>query len=71
MLDSISVALTKANFPEGTKIKLTKLVQGVPENTVGVIDFVDDAGMIFIETPGNLPNFSFNKRDFGKSFVLA
>lgn len=70
-MDSINAALVRVDFPEGKKVRLTKLVHGVPENTIGVIDFVDDAGMIFIETPGNLPNFSFTKREFGKSFVLV
>lgn len=70
-MDSVDVALVKANFKEGTKVRFTKLVSSVPENTLGVIDFVDDAGVIFVETVGSLPNFSFNKRDFGRYFVLA
>lgn len=68
-VDSVEVALVKAEFPEGTKIKAINSTRGVPENTIGVVDFVDDAGVIFVETPGSIPNFSFCKCELGKNFI--
>lgn len=46
----IKISGIQARYSEGTAVVLFG-VNGVPDETVGTVEFVDDLGFIFIETP--------------------
>lgn len=41
----------KARYPKGTKLELVAMEDpyGVPEGTIGEVDFIDDAGQIHMK----------------------
>ncbi len=41
----------KSQYPEGTKLELVAMddPHGVPAGTIGVVDFIDDAGQIHMK----------------------
>ena len=41
----------RQQYPKGTRLKLISMEDphGVPEGTVGVVDFIDDAGQIHMK----------------------
>lgn len=49
-------------YPPGTRVSVFD-VANVPNGTVGTVEFVDELGFVFIETPGGLPNLVFAPAD--------
>ena len=45
------VELLRQRYPKGTRLKLISMEDphGVPEGTVGAVDFIDDAGQIHMK----------------------
>lgn len=55
----VQVSALQYRYPEGTHVRLFG-VANVPDGTLGVVDFVDDMGFVFIETPEGLKNVVLN-----------
>ena len=51
-----------SQYPAGTRVSVFG-VGGVPDGTVGTVEFVDELGFVFIETPGELPNLTLVPAD--------
>ena len=62
------VSSLRYRYPEGTCVSLFG-IRDVPDGTVGVIDFIDDVGMVFIETPEGVRNVALNPADAGTRLV--
>ncbi len=66
-LTSVRLAEVSRCYAEGTHILLYG-VDGIPDNTKGVVDFVDDTGQVFVETEGKLKNVVLSPGDEGVHF---
>lgn len=62
------VSSIRYRYPEGTCVRLFG-IHDVPDGTVGVIDFIDDLGVVFIETPESVQNVVLNPADADTRFV--
>lgn len=62
------VSTLRYRFPGGTCVRLFG-IDDIPNGTVGVIDFIDDVGMVFIETPEGVRNVVLSPADAGTRFV--
>lgn len=49
-------------YPPGTRVSVFD-VANVPDGTIGTVEFVDELGFVFIETPGVLPNLALAPAD--------
>lgn len=62
------VGSLRYRYPEGTCVRLFG-IHDVSDGTEGVIDFIDDLGIVFIETPEGVRNVVLNPTDAGTRFV--
>lgn len=62
------VSALRYRYPEGTCVRLFG-IHDVPDGTLGVIDFIDDVGVVFIETPEGVRNVALSPTDAGTRFV--
>lgn len=66
----VLVADLRFRFPEGTSVRLFG-INGLPEQCMGEVDFVDDAGNIFIKTNDDCRNIVLKPTDENICFVKA
>ena len=59
-----------SRYPPGTRVSVFG-VDGVPDETVCTVEFVDDLGYLFIETPEGFNNIRFSPADENVRFVLC
>ena len=64
----LKAASVAHKFPVGTSVMLSHL-DGVPDGTRGVVEFVDDIGNIFVETPDGMENVVLTLADEGVYFT--
>lgn len=55
-------------YPIGTVVSLS-WIDGVPDGTFGVVEFVDDIGNVFVETVEGLKNVVLTPADEDVRFV--